>query len=166
MPNAQALFLTTDHYRLTTRPWTLELGPSTLDIGHWIFPHPAPLAYNAAMSNDSLARLTNLFLAFRDARDWKQFHNPKELAVSLVVESAEFLELFQWKTGPELDRVLKTRQEDIADELADVLHSLLLLAHDLNIDLAAAVERKIRKMERKYPVDKSKGKPRKYDDLD
>lgn len=118
------------------------------------------------MSNDSLARLTNLFLAFRDARDWKQFHNPKELAVSLVVESAEFLELFQWKTGPELDRVLKTRQEDIADELADVLHSLLLLAHDLNIDLAAAVERKIRKMERKYPVDKSKGKPRKYDDLD
>jgi NTP pyrophosphatase (non-canonical NTP hydrolase) len=118
------------------------------------------------MGNDSLARLTNLFLNFRDARDWKQFHNPKELAVSLVVESAEFLELFQWKTGAELDRVVRNRRDDLADELADVLHSLLLLAHDLDIDLPAAAERKIQKMERKYPVDKAKGKPRKYDDLE
>ena len=116
--------------------------------------------------DDSLKRLTTLFLTFRDARDWKQFHNPKELAVSLVVESAELLELFQWKTGPELDRVLEEKREALSDELADVLHSLLLLASDLQIDLAAAAEQKIRKMEQKYPVDKAKGKPRKYDDLD
>ena len=116
--------------------------------------------------NDSLSRLTDLFLSFRAARDWQQFHNPKELAVSLVVESAEFLELFQWKTGPELDRVVREKREAISDELADVLHSLLLLAHDLDIDLAAAAEQKIRKMELKYPVDKAKGKPRKYDDLE
>jgi dCTP diphosphatase len=116
--------------------------------------------------NDSLSRLTKLFLDFREARDWKQFHNPKELAVSLVVESAEFLELFQWKTGAELERVVKEKREAMSDELADVLHSLLLLANDLEIDLAAAAEQKIRKMERKYPVDKAKGRPRKYDDLD
>ena len=116
--------------------------------------------------DDSLTRLTKLFLNFRAARDWRQFHNPKELAVSLVVESAEFLELFQWKTGPELDRVVREKREAIADELADVLHSLLLLAHDLDIDLAAAAEQKIQKMELKYPVDKAKGKPRKYDDLE
>ena len=115
---------------------------------------------------DSLTRLTQLFLDFRDARDWKQFHNPKELAVSLVVESAELLELFQWKTGPELDRVVRDRREALSDELADVLHSLLLLAHDLDIDLAQAVERKIQKMNARYPVDKAKGKPRKYNDLD
>ena len=115
---------------------------------------------------DSLSRLTDLFLSFRAARDWQQFHNPKELAVSLVVESAEFLELFQWKTGAELDRVVREKREAISDELADVLHSLLLLAHDLDIDLAAAAEQKIRKMELKYPVDKAKGKPRKYDDLE
>ena len=118
------------------------------------------------MKDDSLKRLTGLFLGFRDARDWKQFHNPKELAVSLVVESAEFLELFQWKTGAELERVVRDKREALADELADVLHSLLLLASDLGIDLAAAAEQKIAKMERKYPVDKAKGRPRKYDDLD
>ena len=115
---------------------------------------------------DSLSRLTQLFLDFRAARDWKQFHNPKELAVSLLVESAELLELFQWKTGPELDRVVRERRDDLSDELADVLHSLLLLAHDLEIDLPAAAQRKIAKMEAKYPVDKAKGKPRKYDDLE
>jgi NTP pyrophosphatase (non-canonical NTP hydrolase) len=115
---------------------------------------------------DSLTRLTQLFLDFRDARDWKQFHNPKELAVSLVVESAELLELFQWKTGPELDRVVRDRREALSDELADVLHSLLLLAHDLDIDLAQAAELKIQKMNARYPVDKAKGKPRKYNDLD
>lgn len=123
-------------------------------------------AVNNSHMTDSLNSLTKLFLDFRQARDWKQFHNPKELAVSLVVESAELLELFQWKSGTELDRVVKTKREALSDELADVLHSLLLLAHDLDIDLAAAAEQKIRKMEAKYPPDKAKGKPRKYNDLD
>lgn len=118
------------------------------------------------MSTDSLSALTQLVLTFRAARDWKQFHTPKELAISLAVESAELLEIFQWKQGEELERTIARRNADIADELGDCLHSILLLAHDLKIDLGDALAEKMRKMELKYPVAKAKGKPRKYNELD
>jgi len=118
------------------------------------------------MSKDSLSGLTQLVLDFRSARDWKQFHTPKELAISLVVESAELLEIFQWKQGAELDDAIAKRQTEIADELGDCLHSILLLAHDLKIDLGQALSEKMRKMEQKYPVAKAKGKPKKYNELD
>jgi len=118
------------------------------------------------MANDSLADLTKLVLDFRAARDWKQFHTPKELAISLVVESAELLEIFQWKQGDELTSAVAKKKTDIADELADCLHSILLLSHDLKIDAAAALREKMRKMEHKYPVAKARGKPRKYNELD
>jgi len=115
---------------------------------------------------DSLAHLTRLVLKFREERDWAQFHTPKELAVSLVVEAAELLELMQWKSGAELSRTLKKKRVEISDELGDCLHSLLLLAHDLNIDLAQALEKKLHKTGLKYPVEKARSKPRKYDELD
>ena len=118
------------------------------------------------MPNDSISALTKIVLSFRTARDWKQFHTPKELAVSLVVEAAELLEIFQWKQGQELDESIKKRRTEIADELGDCLHSILLLAHDLKIDLGQALFEKMRKMEEKYPVAKAKGKPRKYNELD
>jgi len=118
------------------------------------------------MPKDSLAALTKLVLDFRAARDWKQFHTPKELAISLVVESAELLEIFQWKQGVELDQAVAKRRTEIADELADCLHSILLLAHDLKIDLGEALFEKMNKMEEKYPVAKAKGKPRKYNELE
>jgi len=118
------------------------------------------------MPNDSLSALTKLVLDFRTARDWKQFHTPKELAISLVVESAELLEIFQWKQGQELEAAVAKRRTEIADELADCLHSILLLAHDLKIDMNEALSEKMRKMEQKYPVAKAKGKPRKYNELD
>lgn len=118
------------------------------------------------MKDDSLRRLTEMVLRFRAERDWAQFHTPKELAVSLVVEAAELLEVMQWKQGAELAEHLHKRHGDIADELADCLHSILLLAHDLQIDLAASFVAKLEKAAAKYPVDKAKGKPRKYDDLD
>ena len=118
------------------------------------------------MPTDSLASLTQLVLAFRSARDWAQFHTPKELAISLTVEAAELLEIFQWKQGEELAQTVKKRKTEIADELADCLHSILLLAHDLNIDPADALAQKMKKMESKYPIAKSKGKPRKYNELD
>jgi NTP pyrophosphatase (non-canonical NTP hydrolase) len=116
--------------------------------------------------DDSLSQLTDLVLKFRADRDWAQFHTPKELAVSLVVESAELLELFQWKQGEELDRAMQRHREKIADELADVLHSLLLLAHEMKIDLPAAFKSKLHKVGQKYPVEKARGKPRKYDELE
>jgi dCTP diphosphatase len=118
------------------------------------------------VTDDSLNRLTALALAFRRERDWAQFHTPKELAISLVVESAELLELMQWKQGDELKDHIAAKRQDVADELGDVLHSILLLAADLKIDLAHAFEQKLEKAGRKYPVHKARGKPRKYNELD
>jgi NTP pyrophosphatase (non-canonical NTP hydrolase) len=114
---------------------------------------------------DSLARLTQRVLRHRDERDWAQFHTPKELAISLCVEAAELLSLMQWRNGEELQQALAARRETVSDELADVLHSLLLLASDLQIDLAAALEQKLAKDARKYPVEKAKGKALKYTEL-
>jgi len=130
------------------------------------FPVIPAIRYNLRMSKNSLSSLTQLVLDFRTARDWKQFHTPKELAISLVVESAELLEIFQWKQGGELDEAVARRRTEISDELADCLHSILLLAHDLKIDLSDALVEKMRKMEQKYPVAKARGKPRKYNELD
>ncbi len=130
------------------------------------FPLNFTMRYNVQMPNDSLSGLTKIVLDFRTARDWKQFHTTKELAISLVVESAELLEIFQWKQGAELDQAVANRNTEISDELADCLHSILLLAHDLKIDLGDALIEKMRKMEAKYPVAKAKGKPRKYNELE
>ncbi len=74
------------------------------------------------MNPDSLKALTDLVLRHRDQRDWAQFHNPKELAISLSVEASELLSLMQWKTGEQLTDTLRSRSGDLRDELADVLH--------------------------------------------
>lgn len=113
----------------------------------------------------TLAELTYRVLAHRDERNWAQFHTPKELAVSLVVEASELLALMQWKTGDDLTASLTTNRESVKDELADCLHSLLLLASDLNVDLGVALEEKLRKDALKYPVSKARGKPNKYTEL-
>lgn len=114
----------------------------------------------------TISALTRKILAFRNARDWAQFHNPKDVAISLTLEAAELLEHFQWKTPAEIDRHLKTRKEDVADELADVLYYVLLLSHDLKIDPAKALASKLKKNAKKYPVRKAKGRSAKYTELD
>jgi NTP pyrophosphatase (non-canonical NTP hydrolase) len=117
------------------------------------------------MSSHDLKALTDTVVAHRDERDWKQFHTPKELAISLCVESAELLSLMQWKTGDQLSQTVVDKREKIQDELADVFHSLLLLSAELNISLDEALLRKLKKDAQKYPVHKSKGKNLKYDEL-
>jgi dCTP diphosphatase len=117
------------------------------------------------MNPDSLKELIRAAVAFRDERDWAQFHNPKELAISLAVESAELLQLMQWHKGKGLERVIDEKHAHLQDELADVLFSVLLLADELKIDLGAAFLDKLTKTGEKYPVDKSKGSPKKYTDL-
>jgi NTP pyrophosphatase (non-canonical NTP hydrolase) len=117
------------------------------------------------MDTDSLRDLAARVLRHRDERDWAQFHTPKELAVSLVVESSELLALMQWKTGEELTTALAARREKITDELADVLHSLLLLGNDLNVDLGAALEQKLQQDAAKYPIEKARGRADKYTEL-
>ena len=109
--------------------------------------------------------LTSRIIAFRDARDWKQFHNPKDVALSLVLEAGEVMEHFQWKNKEEMEKHVIENKEDIADELADVLYWVLLMSNDLKIDVLDALENKINKNESKYPVEKAKGKHTKYTDL-
>lgn len=115
--------------------------------------------------SDELKKLTERIIKFRDARDWKQFHKPKDLAISLSLEASEVLEHFQWKSEKETEEYVKTNKDEIADELADVLNYLLIMAHDFNIDLMSAAEKKVLKNESKYPVEKAKGKHTKYNKL-
>jgi dCTP diphosphatase len=112
-----------------------------------------------------LSDLQKRVIAFRDARDWKQFHNPKDSAISLVLEAAEVIEHFQWKTEDEIREHLKTHKEDLSGELVDVLYWVLLMAHDLDIDLSQSFDQKMAKNEAKYAVEKSKGNHKKYTEL-
>lgn len=109
--------------------------------------------------------LTAAALAFRDERDWQQFHNPKDLALSLSLEASELLEIFQWKQGAEIAQVAVDKRERLAEELADVFCYTLLMAHETGIDLAAALRAKLQANAAKYPVDKAKGSHRKYTEL-
>jgi NTP pyrophosphatase (non-canonical NTP hydrolase) len=109
-----------------------------------------------------IAELQRKVIAFRDARDWKQFHNPKDVAISLLLEASEVLEHFQWKNADEMAQHVTDKKEDVGDELADVLCLLLTMAYDLDIDLKEALERKLQKNEQKYPKEKVYGSHKKY----
>ena len=99
---------------------------------------------------------------FRDDRDWRQFHNEKDLAISISLEAAELLELFQWKSPEE---VRENSIERIKEELADVLIYSHMLASNLDLDIDEIIEAKLEKNNIKYPVDKSKGNKEKYTEL-
>jgi NTP pyrophosphatase (non-canonical NTP hydrolase) len=112
-----------------------------------------------------IKKLTKKIVAFRDARDWKQFHNPKDVALSLMLEAAEVGEHFQWKNEKEIQTYIKQHKKDIGEELADTLYWVLLMANDLNIDIVKIFGEKMRKNEAKYPISKAKGKHNKYTEL-
>jgi len=114
---------------------------------------------------NQLDNLTKQIIKFRDARNWKQFHKPKDMALSLVLEAGEVMELFQWKDEAEAKRYVLTNQENIGEELADVLYWVLLMSHDFNIDILEALDKKMKKNEIKYPVEKAKGNHKKYNEL-
>ena len=106
-----------------------------------------------------ISKLTQKLIAFRDARDWKQFHNPKDLAIALSIESAELLEAFLWKSSEEASK------DKIKEELADVLAYALLLAEACELDVAQIVADKIEANKFKYPVDRAKGSAKKYTEI-
>lgn len=112
-----------------------------------------------------IKKLTDLIIKFRDARNWKQFHNPKDLALSLTLEAAEVLEKFQWKSPEEINEYIKTNKDQIGEELADVLYWVLLMSHDLKIDLIKIFNKKMEQNENKYPISKSKNSHKKYTEL-
>ncbi len=104
---------------------------------------------------------------FRDERDWRQFHRPKDVAASISIEAAELLEHFQWKTDAEVEGYLRdpAHREAVGREMADVLILLLSTADVVGVDLHAAALAKIEENARKYPVEKARGTATKYDRL-
>lgn len=111
--------------------------------------------------NDSIKELIDNIVAFRDARNWKQFHNPKDLAISISLEAAELLEVFQW-SGEDTAADSEKKIRKIKEELADVLIYSLLMGNDLGLDISEIVNTKIEENNRKYPADKAYGKADKY----
>ncbi|PED99582.1 nucleotide pyrophosphohydrolase [Bacillus toyonensis] len=106
--------------------------------------------------------LQEAVIKFRDERNWGQFHNAKDLAISLNLEASELLEVFQWKSSEE---ATETKMLEMKEEIADVMIYLLMLSDKLNIDLEEAVHAKLRKNAEKYPVEKAFGKNKKYNEL-
>ncbi len=105
-----------------------------------------------------ILKLTQKLIAFRDERDWQQFHNPKDLAIALSIESAELLESFLWKSPDQ------SSTEKIKEELADVLAYAFLLAHECKLDITEIVSAKIDKNAIKYPVATARGNAKKYNE--
>ena len=101
-------------------------------------------------------------LKFRDDRDWRQFHTPKDLAISLSLEAAELLELFQW-SGMDLE--CPGNRDKLREELADVLSYCILMADVCGLDLDEIMNEKVTKNEAKYPVEKARGSAAKYTEL-
>ena len=104
-------------------------------------------------------------IKFRNDRNWAKFHTIKDLILGLGIEVAELQELFLWKNNQELIEILKSKSEFIGDELADIFIFLTYLSNDIGIDLNKAVNKKIDKNNKKYPIDKFKGSNKKYNEL-
>jgi dCTP diphosphatase len=112
-----------------------------------------------------LESLRDALREFASARDWNQFHSPKNLAMALCAEAGELLEVFQWLTEEQSRRLAPQAQASASEEIADVLLYLIRLADQLGIDPIEAARRKLAKNAQKYPVDKARGHARKYTDL-
>ena len=113
---------------------------------------------NGSDLNDLISKIT----AFRDARDWMQFHNPKNLACSISIEANELLEHFQWCSTKQSFSIARKKKSEIAHEIADVAIYLIELADNSGIDLAEAIVEKLAHNSEKYPADKVRGSSKKY----
>jgi len=114
---------------------------------------------------DSLDQLAQRLQAFAQARDWGQFHSPKNLASALIVEAGELLEHFQWLTEDQSRNLDAAKKQEVAFEMADVLLYLIQMGNELGVDLIDAAQRKVALNEQKYPVEQAKGSSKKYDEL-
>ena len=106
-----------------------------------------------------IKKITETLIAFRDERDWEQFHNPKDLALAINVEAGELLELFLWKNSDEANK------EKVKEELADVFAFAFMLAEKYKFDVKEIVIEKLKKNAEKYPIEKAKGTAKKYNEL-
>jgi NTP pyrophosphatase (non-canonical NTP hydrolase) len=142
-----------------------EVSPETAAETKAVTNFAAPAVSNSG--SDSLEELKEKVRLFCEEREWDQFHDLKDLAIGLVTESAELLDLFRFKTREECEALLvdSARRERVLDEVADVLFFVLRLSGRYQLDLGAALEAKMRKNAAKYPVEKSRGSNRKYDEF-
>ena len=101
-------------------------------------------------------------LQFRDDRNWRQFHNPKDLAISINLEAAELLEVFQWSAT---DIVCESKIDKIKEELADVLNYCILMADACDLDMDEIIQEKIKRNNEKYPIEKAKDSAKKYNEF-
>lgn len=114
---------------------------------------------------DNVKRVIGKIKKFRDDRDWMQFHDPKNMAISIMLEASELLEHFQWKTKDEVEKYVSMHREEVQDEIADIAMYLFEMADNLGVDLLNAMEKKLAKNMAKYPVAKAKGSAKKYTEL-
>ncbi len=121
---------------------------------------------NGKENSTTIKQLKELVEQFRDARDWKQFHTPKDNAIDVAAEAGELVQHFRYKTNEQIQEFLKDPQkmQEISYEMADVLWGLLYLAIDLKIDLAEALEKKLQVTAKRYPIEKSFGINKKYNE--
>src|SRR5436853_6773670 len=112
---------------------------------------------------NNFKEIIDKILEFRNQRNWKQFHNPKDLAINLNIESSELLELFLWKNGDEINK--KVNVDELKDEIADVLYSAFLLVDHYDLDIGEIILNKLKKNELKYPVEKSRNSSKKHDEF-
>lgn len=103
-----------------------------------------------------------MVIEYRDARDWKQFHSPKDVSTSLMLEAGEVAEHFLWKNQQQIEEHIAKNKKAIGEELSDVLFCILLMSHDLDIDIVEALTQKIKKNEKNYPISKTKGSAASY----
>ena len=105
---------------------------------------------------------------FCEDRDWDQFHGARDLATALIIEAAELLEHFRWKSEKEVKELFENpaKKEEVGEEMADIFYFLLRLAQKYNIDLSEALNKKMDKNEKRYPVDKFKGSNKKYNEIE
>lgn len=113
----------------------------------------------------TIEHITERIRAFRDARDWMQFHTPKELAVAITAEAGELLQHFVWQQPAQVEQRARERLPELEDEMADVGILLFELADNLGVDLGQAMLAKLARNEKRYPVEKARGSNAKYNEL-
>lgn len=115
--------------------------------------------------SDSISTLTARIQSFVDAREWRQYHNAKDLSVAICAEAGELMQHFVWQQPEQIEQRVDNRRDEIASEIADVAILLFELADNLGFQLGEVMERKLEHNESRYPVEKSRGNNRKYNEL-
>jgi dCTP diphosphatase len=115
--------------------------------------------------SDSIAELTAQIQTFVDAREWRKYHNPKDLAVAISAEAGELMQHFVWQQEDQIESRVKTRRDEIASEIADVGILLFEMADNLGLKLGEVMAAKIANNDLRYPVEKSRGNNLKYSEL-